>query len=235
MADVLSAILEHGSLLVVMLALIIAGFGVPIPEDIMLVAAGVLVARGECTFVEALIACAVGVFFGDTTIFLLARKYGHRLLEVRPFRWIFTEARKQRTLELFQRHGHVIVFMGRHMAGLRMPIFAMAGIYGVKLRTFWLYDGLGLLVSAPAVIGIGYYFAKNLPKIMVLLQRVEVIIVLAVLAIGGAYWLLKRRARRRAAELRAAEQRALEQRALEHRQSLASAALDAAVRPGPID
>jgi membrane protein DedA with SNARE-associated domain len=233
MADVLNAILEHGSLLVVMLALIIAGFGVPIPEDIMLVAAGVLVARGECTFVEALIACTVGVFFGDTSIFLLARRYGHRLLEVRPFRWIFTEARKQKTLELFQRHGHVIVFMGRHMAGLRMPIFAMAGIYGVKLRTFWLYDGLGLLVSAPAVIGIGYYFAKNLPKIMELLQRVEVVIVLAVLAIGGGYWFMKRRARKRAAEQRAAEQRALEQRTLEQRKSLAS--LDTAARPSSLD
>jgi membrane protein DedA with SNARE-associated domain len=238
MAEVLNAILEHGSLLVVMLALIIAGFGVPVPEDIMLVAAGVLVARGECTFVEALIACTIGVFVGDTSIFLLARKYGHRLLEVRPFRWIFTEARKQRTLELFQRHGHVIVFMGRHMAGLRMPIFAMSGIYGVKLRTFWLYDGLGLLVSAPAVIGIGYYFAKNLSKIMELLQRVEIVIVLAVLAIGGGYWLLKRRARlraeERALEQRAAEQRALEQqRAQDQRKSLGS--LDAAARHGSLD
>ena len=90
--------------------------------------------------------------------------------------------------------------MGRHMAGLRMPIFAMSGIYGVKLRTFWLYDGLGLLVSAPAVIGIGYYFAKNLHKIMYYLQRVEVILVLAVLGIGVAYWLIKRRKRQRAKE-----------------------------------
>jgi membrane protein DedA with SNARE-associated domain len=133
----------------------------------------------------------------------------------------------------------VIVFMGRHMAGLRMPIFAMSGIYGVKLRTFWLYDGLGLAVSAPAVIGIGYYFAKNLSKIMELLQRVEIVIVLAVLAIGGGYWLLKRRARQRAAEQRALEQRAAEQRALEQqrtqdqRKSLGS--LDTAARQGSLD
>lgn len=200
MPDLLSALLEHGSLLLVMLALIVAGFGVPVPEDIMLVAAGVLVARGECTFVEALVACTIGVFIGDTSIFLLSRKYGHRLLDKRPFRWVFTEARRQRTLELFQRHGHVIVFMGRHMAGLRMPIFAMSGIYGVKLRTFWLYDGLGLLVSAPAVIGIGYYFAKNLDRIIFYLQRVEVLLVLFVVSIGVAYWLVKRKKRQRAAE-----------------------------------
>ena len=187
----LPLLLEHGSLLLVMLGLLIAGFGVPIPEDVMLVTAGVLVARGECTFVEALLACALCVFVGDTSIFLLARKYGHGLLEVRPFRWVFTEERKQRTLELFQRHGHVIVFMGRHMAGLRMPIFAMAGIYGVKLRTFWMYDGLGLLVSAPAVIGIGYYFAKNLHRIL--------------------FWLIKRRKRRRAKQEQQQQLEQLEQ------------------------
>jgi membrane protein DedA with SNARE-associated domain len=198
MAELLSAVLEHGSLLIVMAALIIAGFGVPVPEDIMLVAAGVLVARGEATFPEALVACFCGVFIGDTSIFLLARRFGSRLLDKRPFRWVFTEERKLRTLELFQRYGHVIVFIGRHMAGLRMPIFAMAGIHGVKLRTFWLFDGLGLLVSAPAMIGIGYFFAKNLDRIMFYLKRIEVIIPLVLAIAVGAFLLIKHRARRRA-------------------------------------
>lgn len=193
MADLLPLVLEHGSLLIVLGFLIIAGFGVPIPEDIMLVAAGVLVARGEATFIEALIVCFLGVFIGDTSIFLLARRFGARLLDMRPFRWVFTETRKVRTLELFQKYGHVIVFMGRHMAGLRAPIFAMAGINGVKLRTFWLYDGLGLLVSAPAMIGLGYFFAKNLDRITYWLQRIEVIIPLAIVLLVGAYLLVKRR------------------------------------------
>lgn len=200
MAELLSAVLEHGSLLIVMAALIIAGFGVPVPEDIMLVAAGVLVARGEATFPEALVACFCGVFIGDTSIFLLARRFGSRLLDKRPFRWVFTEQRKLRTLELFQRYGHVIVFIGRHMAGLRMPIFAMAGIHGVKLRTFWLFDGLGLLVSAPAMIGIGYMFATHLHRIVHLLRRIEVIIPLAIFIGVGAFLLIARARRRAAAE-----------------------------------
>jgi membrane protein DedA with SNARE-associated domain len=169
-----------------------------VPEDIMLVAAGVLVARGEATFPEALIACIVGVFVGDTSIFLLGRRFGSHLLDIRPFRWVFTETRKQRTAELFQRYGHVIVFIGRHMAGLRMPIFAMAGIQGVKLRTFWLFDGLGLLVSAPAMIGIGYFFATHLHRIVFWLKRIEVIIPLTIAIAVGTFLLIKHRARRRA-------------------------------------
>jgi membrane protein DedA with SNARE-associated domain len=196
MAELLSAVLEHGSLLIVMFALIIAGIGVPVPEDIMLVAAGVLVARGEATFPEALVACILGVFIGDTSIFLLARRFGSRLLDKRPFRWVFTEERKLRTLGLFHRYGHVIVFIGRHMAGLRMPIFAMAGIHGVKLRTFWLFDGLGLLVSAPAMIGIGYMFATHLHRIVHLLRRIEVIIPLVIFIVVGAFLLIARARRR---------------------------------------
>ena len=38
-----------------------------------------------------------------------------------------TPERREQVEEMFARYGNVIVFMGRHMAGLRAPIFAMAG------------------------------------------------------------------------------------------------------------
>ena len=57
MPDVLQFLLSHGSIALIVLALIVAGLGMPIPEDIMLLAAGVLVFRGEVSYVEALVAC----------------------------------------------------------------------------------------------------------------------------------------------------------------------------------
>lgn len=197
MPDVLQVLLSHGSISLVVLALIIAGLGAPIPEDIMLLAAGVLVYRGEVSYWGALGACAFGVAVGDTTIFLIARKLGPAALTRAPFKWVITPARHAKVEELFGKHGNVIVFMGRHMAGLRAPIFAMAGIHGVKLRQFWLYDGLGLCVSAPVVIGIGYKLAEELPKAKQYLERFEIIVVsvLAVAAIGFFVWRKLRRAK----------------------------------------
>ncbi|HEX5659465.1 MAG TPA: DedA family protein [Polyangiales bacterium] len=177
------------------LALVAAGLGLPIPEDIMLLAAGVLVHRGEVSYAGALATCALGVAIGDTTIFLLARRLGPAALERRPLRWVITPERRVKVEEMFRKRGKVIVFMGRHMAGLRAPIFAMAGINGIKLRDFWLYDGLGLCVSAPIVIGIGWWLADELDKAKEHLHRFEtgVVIVLAVVIIALFVWRKLRR------------------------------------------
>jgi membrane protein DedA with SNARE-associated domain len=193
----LESLVEHGSIALVVLALIVAGLGVPVPEDIMLLAAGVLVHRGEVTYWGALGACAFGVIVGDTTIFLIARRLGPAALQRRPLKWLITPARHARIEELFARHGNVIVFMGRHMAGLRAPIFAMAGIHKVKLSQFWLWDGLGLCVSAPIVIGIGYLLADKLDEAKAHLKSFETVVIglLALAAIGFFVWRKLRRSK----------------------------------------
>ncbi|MDB4976648.1 MAG: DedA family protein [Myxococcaceae bacterium] len=197
MPDVLQILLSHGSIGLVVLALIVAGLGLPVPEDIMLLAAGVLVHRGEVSFVGALGACAFGVLVGDTTIFLIARRLGPAALVRRPLRWLVTPSRRIQIEQMFQKRGNTIVFMGRHMAGLRAPIFAMAGINGVKLRNFWLWDGLGLCVSAPVVIGIGYALAEELPKARAHLHQFEtvVLVVLGLAIVGFVVYRKLRKAR----------------------------------------
>ena len=53
MPDVLEFLLAHGSTGLVLLV-VVAGLGLPVPEDIMLLAAGVLVHRGEVSYAGAL-------------------------------------------------------------------------------------------------------------------------------------------------------------------------------------
>jgi membrane protein DedA with SNARE-associated domain len=195
MPDVLGELISHGSIYLVVLALIVAGLGVPVPEDIMLLAAGVLVHNGQVSYVEALIWCAIGVFIGDTTIFLMARRLGPAALERRPLKWVITPQRREKVEDMFARYGNVIVFMGRHMAGLRAPIFAMAGLHKMRLTSFWLWDGLGLCVSAPVVIGIGWWLADKRDEMERLLGRFETV-VLVVLALAVIAYLLWRRMRR---------------------------------------
>src|SRR3954468_20786859 len=106
MPDVLDLLLSHGSIGLVVLALVVAGLGLPVPEDIMLLAAGVLVHRGEVSFVGALAACAVGVLVGDTTIFLIARRLGPAAITRRPLRWLITPSRRIRIEEMFKKRGN---------------------------------------------------------------------------------------------------------------------------------
>jgi membrane protein DedA with SNARE-associated domain len=191
MPDVLGELISHGSIYLIVGVLIVAGLGLPIPEDIALLAAGVLVQQKLVSYPEALIWCAIGVFIGDTTIFLMARRLGPSALQRRPLKWVLTPQRREKVEDMFARYGNVIVFMGRHMAGLRAPIFAMAGLHNMPISRFWLWDGLGLCVSAPLVIGIGWWLADNLDMAKHLLGRVEIVIV-AVLLAGVAFYVWRR-------------------------------------------
>jgi membrane protein DedA with SNARE-associated domain len=192
MPDVLELLLSHGSIVLVVAALIVAGLGVPVPEDIMLLAAGVLVSRGEVTYVEALGACAFGVMVGDTMIFGIARKLGPGALDRRPLSLLITPERRTKIEHMFERYGNVIVFMARHMAGLRAPTFAMAGMHGMPLSRFWLWDGLGLCVSAPIVIGIGKVAGDNLDLAKEKLHSTGIYIVGGVLLVGIAVIAVRR-------------------------------------------
>ena len=196
MPDIMGALVRYGSIYWIFGFLVVAGLGLPIPEDIMLLAAGVLVQQGKASYVEALLWCAFGVFVGDTAIFLMARRLGPAALERAPLKWLITRARREKIEEMFAKHGNVIVFMARHMAGLRAPTFAMAGLHGMPITKFWLWDGLGLCVSAPVVIGIGYWLADNLEAAKQKLANFEHIVLgtLAVAAIGYFVWRRLRRA-----------------------------------------
>lgn len=193
----LESLVANGSIALVVIALVVAGLGVPVPEDIMLLAAGVLVHQGKVSYFGALGACAFGVIVGDTTIFLIARRLGPAALKRRPLKWLITPSRHAKIEELFARHGNVIVFMGRHMAGLRAPIFAMAGIHKIKLSQFWLWDGLGLCISAPVVIGLGWFLGSQLENLEARVHDIKLIVgaVVGVAAIAFFVWRKLRRSK----------------------------------------
>jgi membrane protein DedA with SNARE-associated domain len=108
---------------------------------------------------------------------------------------MITQERRERIEEMFSRYGNVIVFMARHMAGLRAPTFAMAGMHDMPLAKFWLWDGLGLCVSAPLVIAVGYWLADNLGRAKALLDHAKLVVV-GVILLAVIVFFVWRRLRR---------------------------------------
>ena len=58
------------------------------------------------------------------------------------------------------------VFIGRFLAGLRMPIFFMAGSMGTSYWRFAGWDLLGALISCPTSILLAYYYGKDAEEIL---------------------------------------------------------------------
>lgn len=180
--------------------LFICGMGVPIPEDITLISAGILAGQQQITFTGALIAGLVGVMIGDTILFCVGQKYGRKVFTWPVFNRIFTEARVASAEERITKHAKKICFTARFMPGLRAPIFLTAGIMKVPFRVFFLQDGLAALISVPIWIYLGYWFAENIGKALKIAKEVNFVII-SVIVIGIVGYFIVHRKKRKASKI----------------------------------
>jgi membrane protein DedA with SNARE-associated domain len=155
----------QGSVVLIFIWLVVGGLGVPIPEDIALLATGVLVHRGALELPIAMIVVIVGVLAGDVMLFLLARRLGPAIYQRRPFRRLLPPQRRARIEDAYRRHGGRLVFLARHVAGLRAAVFAMAATHGMSFRRFLAWDALAACVSVPLIVALGYFGSQHADRI----------------------------------------------------------------------
>ena len=170
--------------------LLFCGLGLPIPEDITLISAGILAGQKKISLVGAHIVCFIGVLMGDTILFMVGQRYGRRVFKWPVFRKIFTEDRVLKSQARIKKHAKKICFSARFMPGLRAPIFLISGIMHVPFRTFILQDGLAALISVPVWIYVGFIFGENFDAILRLAKKVNkgIILVLIIMLICVIYY-----------------------------------------------
>jgi membrane protein DedA with SNARE-associated domain len=185
------------------LVLLAAGLGAPIPEEVPVVAAGVLAHEGVARWWLMLPACVLGVLSGDTALYWIGRHWGERVLSCRPVRRVLSREREEALRAAYCRYGVTIVFTARHVIGLRAAAFLTAGIARVPFGRFLAADTAAAVVGVPVVFGLAFFFTAQLRQILADAHRVERWV--AVLALGvAAAWMARhayRRSRRLAREV----------------------------------
>ncbi len=159
--------------LVVLAILLACGFGLPLPEDITLFAAGLLTYYGVTKIGPMIAICLLGVLLGDTIVFWLGYHYGRKLTKRWFFHKILPDERLNYVSKQLNTKGTRLIFAARFMPGLRSPFFFSAGALHVPFRVFLFYDGLAALISVPTIIGAVYYFGDELDRVVRVIQRVE--------------------------------------------------------------
>ncbi len=187
MVGLVSTYIEHFTYLGLFVVLMLCGLGMPIPEDVALLAGGYLVHRGITRYPITLVVSLFGVVAGDNSLFFLGRHFGTGLVRyfglARPGRQLQIE----RIQAFMQRHGHRAIFYARFLAGLRALIYLSAGSFGVRPAVFFLYDLLGALISVPIVVSLGYLFGKQLEMVVRYLGGFERLIVVVIILCVGLY------------------------------------------------
>ena len=166
MVGIVSGYIEHFTYLGLFAVLLLCGLGLPMPEDIALLAGGFLVHRGVTRYPITLAVSLLGVVAGDNSLFFLGRRFGTGLVRYFGLNRPGSQAQINRIRAFMRRHGHRAIFYARFLAGLRALIYLTAGSFGVTPLRFLAYDLLGAIISVPIVVSIGYLFGAQLEVIV---------------------------------------------------------------------
>jgi len=186
---------ENGYL-AVFVALMICGAGLPLPEDITLVAGGVIAGLGYAN-PHAMVALAMaGVLLGDAGIFLLGHRCGARIMRWRLIARVLTPARYAKVQDKFDRYGNRLLFFARFLPGMRTTVYLTAGTtHRVSLLRFVLIDALAALISVPLWVYLGYFGADNHEWLAKWMHRGQngLWMVIGIIVLVVLVWWLRRR------------------------------------------
>ncbi len=196
--------LEHATYLGIIVVLVLTGAGLPVPEEVPIIAAGVAAYYGQMNPWLALAACFVGALLGDCVMYSIGYHFGHNVLRDHPWFARFLKPEREAHLEeMINHHGWKVFLAARFLVGLRSPVYLTAGILRVPFRRFVLVDLFCAALVICTFFGLSYLFAERITGWFHRIRNAEMAItVLVVAAVAGVVLFFYVRHRRRVARIR---------------------------------
>lgn len=200
-------LLQSGIVTYVALFLLLMGgaIGLPIPEDIPLILAGILVHRGQADLQLIFVICYVGILLGDIIIYFVGRRIGPAIFNKPWVRARMSDSKIKWVRLRLEKRSLVTIFIARHLFYLRTVTFLTCGAVRMHFTRFLLADAVAALVSAPIMIAIGYLGSERYEEIVHFLRQVKYLsVVLGILALCVGIYIYRRK-KQAAAKEKAAE------------------------------
>lgn len=182
---------QHFSYLGIFVSLVFVGYIVPLPEEVVLMSVGYFIGTGHVHPLLALLVAIIAVVAGDTILFYLSRS-GSKLVAL-----LIKRLRRHHIMKhesaMRDHMGKTIIFT-RFIVGIRLLGPFLAGSSGTSYRKFLGFDFLTVIVYAPILIGLGFYFHKHFFKLVANVMIIRhVVLAIAVVVLGGLIaWYMER-------------------------------------------
>ena len=159
---------------IVLFALLMGGaIGLPIPEDVPLILAGILAHQGNGKTWMIFAVCYAAILLGDVFIFGVGRKLGPTLFRKKWFQSRVSAARIVQIRQSLERRSLPMIFVARHLFYLRTVTFLSCGAFHMSLKRFLLSDALAALVSVPLMMYLGFLASENYDAVMLEVRRAK--------------------------------------------------------------
>ena len=137
-------------------------FGLPIPDELLLIIAGALAATGRLNMSSTAVAAVTGCLTGITFSYAVGRWIGLPVLRAR-----FTSHREmiERAQNWFRRFGGWLLMFGYFIPGVRHVTAIAAGSGCLSYPIFAAYAYPGGVLWCAVFLGIGYFAGDRWPEV----------------------------------------------------------------------
>jgi len=133
----------------------------PLPSEIVMIPAGVLVKHGKMNFILVVLSGVLGSYLGSLANYLLADFLGRPLILKYGKYFLLPEEKLHKIEKFFEKYGSISIFIGRLLPIVRHFISIPAGFAKMNIYLFTLYTFLGSAIWMIVLTAIGYYLGDS--------------------------------------------------------------------------
>ncbi len=160
----------------------------PLPSELVMIPAGLAVAKGAMNFWLVILIGTVGNVLGALFSYYLAKYFG-RILIIKIGKYFFVKEEVITKIEVFfGKYGNISVFFGRLLIGFRHFISLPAGLAKMNVKLFLFYTTAGSALWTSFLVIIGFFFGNNL-----MLIKTTSLILLSICSLALLYYFLRKK------------------------------------------
>jgi len=200
MLDLFQRLLATYGYLVVSLAIMAEGAGIPLPGETILLLGAAYAGAGHLDLRGVILAAALGAIAGDNLGYWIGRRGGRALLARYGHLFRLDGRHLARAEAFYESHGAKTVFFARFVAVLRTLSSLLAGANRMSYRRFALWNAAGGILWALVIGTLGAAFGTQWRRLAHWIGRAGLLLALlvALVLVGTALrrWVQRRRATR---------------------------------------
>lgn len=138
-------------------------FGIFLPGDSLLFAAGLLAASNFFQFGPLIIIVALAAIFGDSVGYWFGSEVGTAIFKRKDSRF-FKQEYLRRTQRFYAKYGGRAIVLARFVPIVRTLAPILAGVSSMKYRVFLGYNILGAIFWSASMLSLGFFLGSIIPN-----------------------------------------------------------------------
>ena len=166
------------------------GVGFFIYGEIFFISGALLAGAGVLNIWLVAPALIVGGVLGDSSSFVLGRRYGTSIFK--EHNKIFNHTNYQKGLDFFAKYGTKAIFFSRLLGPVSWITPFLAGTYKVPYQKFLGYNVAGVTVGIGQFLITGYFFGANYQTFLTAMRQDALVVTIIAIFVLAAFYVIKR-------------------------------------------